>query len=170
MDLRPARTIVHRGSVWSNEEHSLLFHFWMQNFDKIDLPGRTGDKLKNRVYGQIQEAFAKKGFRRSTKQLRKKIQNLKREAAKFQPGEHIEDENVRIRVKAVHDILALERSPEGDDMQQSIDLPMNEHVNHGDNAPTYVAQSNGSGEQWVQVTNPPAICQPNPDLVPFTPG
>lgn len=113
LDLNPPRRVVtHRSSVWTNEENNLLFQFWRRNVDKIDLPGRTEDKLKNKIYGHIQETFLKHGFKRSIKQIRKKIQNLKREAGKYKNIDlsNIDDENIRARVKAVNDIIALNDS------------------------------------------------------------
>ena len=160
------RTVIHRGSAWSNEEHSMLFHFWRQNIDKIDLPGRTEDKLKTRIYGQMQEAFSREGFRRSIKQIRKKIQNLKMEAAKFKDGAHIEDENVRVRVKAVQEILALT------DAQQTpvTTRRTRSTVEESSMAVALFADANGSAEQWIQELHPSAVTSNDQDFATSTPG
>lgn len=160
------RNVIHRGSAWSNEEHSMLFHFWRQNIDKIDLPGRTEDKLKARIYGQMQEAFAKQGFRRSIKQIRKKIQNLKMEAGKLKDGVDIDDENVRVRVKAVQEILALtdaQRTPVTTRTTRST-------VEESTMAVTLFADANGSAEQWIQELHPSAITSNDQDFPTSTPG
>ena len=144
----------------------MLFHFWRQNIDKIDLPGRTEDKLKTKIYGQMQEAFAKEGFRRSIKQIRKKIQNLKMEAGKFKDVAHIDDENVRVRVKAVQEILALT------DVQQTpvTTRRTRSTVEESSMAVPLFADANGSAEQWIQELHPSAVTSNDLDFATSTPG
>lgn len=173
MDMKTSkRSVIHRGSAWSNEEHNMLFQFWRQNIDKIDLPGRTEDKLKNKIYSQMQAEFLKHGFRRTIKQIRKKIQNLKREAVKFKHSEEIEDENVRERVVTVQEILSMTTctASQGNKDPRASRRMERDRVSGGRIASALFSDANGSAELWVHELHPTNITQTEQNSVIITPG